>query len=62
VREGGGGVYCDKCQGKISELPIPKKKPGKVMLPAARKTVVDGYEPEAGGGENWEFEAAGGGA
>jgi|1185.fasta_scaffold510694_2 hypothetical protein len=63
VREGGGGVYCDKCQGKISELPIPKKKPGKVMLPAARRTVIDGYEPEPEleqeGGER-EFEAAGG--
>ena len=28
VREGGGGVYCDKCQGKISEMPIPKEEAG----------------------------------
>jgi hypothetical protein len=42
-------------------LPIPKKKPGKVMLPAARRTVIDVYEPELEqeGGER-EFEAAGG--
>ena len=26
VREGGAGVYCEKCQPKIADLPIPKRQ------------------------------------
>src|SRR5260370_25409871 len=34
VRERGAGtVYCDKCQLKVAELPAPKVKPGRLMLP-----------------------------
>jgi len=44
VREGGAGVYCDRCKPKVADLPVPKKKPGKVMLPMGRRTLVDGYE------------------
>jgi hypothetical protein len=58
VREGGGGVYCERCQEKVAELPIPKKKPGKITLPKRSETVVDNYGPESSGG--MEFEAAGG--
>jgi hypothetical protein len=60
VREGGGGVYCGKCQDKVSELPAAKKKPGKVILPSGTRTVVDGYEPEIVGGTERDLEAAGG--
>lgn len=60
VREGGGGVYCGKCQDKVSELPVPKKKPGKVVLPAGTRTVVDDYEPKIGSETERDLEAAGG--
>lgn len=58
VREGGGGVYCERCQPKVADLPIPKKKAGKVglpvptkkkvrgaVLPVRRHTVVEDYGP-----------------
>lgn len=60
VREGGGGVYCGRCQEKVAELPIPKKKPGKITLPKGRETVVEDYGAEPGGDSGMEFEAAGG--
>lgn len=56
VREGGAGVYCEKCQDKVAHLPIPKKKTGRIVLPVGRKTVVD---EEAGGVGELELEAAG---
>ena len=43
VREGGAGVYCPKCLPKVEDLPapkgrvVPRKKPGKVMLPVGRR-------------------------
>lgn len=72
VREGGGGVYCERCQPKVADLPIPKKKrPGKASAPVARKkraggavlpvgrrTVVEDYEPD--GGSSRDMKAAGG--
>jgi len=34
VRERGAGVvYCDKCRGQLEEMPMRKKKPGRVRLP-----------------------------
>jgi hypothetical protein len=34
VRERGAGVvYCEKCQGQLEEMPMRKKKPGRVRLP-----------------------------
>ena len=59
VREGGGGAYCEKCEEKVADLPIPKKRPGKVMLPLAKRAVLDDYETESPD-ETPEFEAAGG--
>ncbi|HZP00099.1 MAG TPA: hypothetical protein VFD30_07385 [Terriglobia bacterium] len=50
VREGGGGVYCEKCQGKVADLPAAKKKPGRIVLPAGRRAIVEDYEAEAAGG------------
>ena len=60
VREGGDGVYCGRCQEKVAELPIPKRKPGKIFLPKRRETVVEDFGPEPGGDAGVEFEAAGG--
>ena len=34
VRERGAGVvYCEKCQVQLEEMPMRKKKPGRVRLP-----------------------------
>jgi len=34
IRERGAGVvYCEKCQGQLEEMPMRKKKPGRVRLP-----------------------------
>jgi hypothetical protein len=66
VRERGAGVvYCDNCQPRVSDLPIPKKKPGKVALPVRPHTAVDDYGVEIENldfeeEDETEFEAAGG--
>lgn len=44
VREGGAGVYCERCQPKVADLPGPKKRPRKTMLPVGRRTLTDDYE------------------
>jgi hypothetical protein len=44
VREGGGGVYCEKCRSQVADLPIPKKKSGRISLPVQRKSIVGGQE------------------
>jgi hypothetical protein len=34
VRERGAGVvYCEKCKAQLEEMPMRKKKPGRVRLP-----------------------------
>ena len=44
VRERGAGeVYCEKCQPKIAELPVPRKKPPRVMLPEQRCSVAQKF-------------------
>jgi hypothetical protein len=43
LRECGAGVYCERCQRAIDELPTAKKRPGKVMLPVHPPTAIDGY-------------------
>ena len=60
VREGGAGVYCEKCQDKVADLPIPKKKPRRIVLPVAKSTVVDDDGMEPANENVREFEAAGG--
>jgi len=41
VRERGAGVvYCEQCQPKVADLPIPKKRPSRVMLPVQEQTLV----------------------
>jgi hypothetical protein len=57
LRECGAGVvYCDRCQPKVDDLPIPKKKPERVILPVRRPTVVDDFEFDAGDEDDNKFE------
>ena len=58
VREGGAGVYCEKCQPKVADLPTPRKRAGRVMLPVRQRTVVDEYP--LGVEDVSDMEAAGG--
>ena len=56
VRECGEGlVYCAKCEAEVADLPIPKKKSGRVELPSRTRPVVDRY-----GTEEDDLQAAGG--
>ena len=43
VREGGAGVYCQKCLPKIADLPIPKRR-RRPKLPVGRRSVVERYD------------------
>ena len=59
VREKGAGVaYCDNCQPKVADLPIPKKRPGRVKLPVRPPIAVEDYGEEE---DDLNFEAAAGG-
>jgi len=43
VREGGAGVYCERCAPKVADLPTPRPFPNrakKVTLPSAKETVL----------------------
>ncbi len=42
VREPGAGVYCAKCEPKVADLPVPRKKPARVMLPHRHNNVAVG--------------------
>jgi uncharacterized Zn finger protein (UPF0148 family) len=47
VRERGAGtVYCDRCQTKVADLPTPKKRKGRLILPVRPRTVVEEYARE----------------
>ena len=44
VRERGAGeVYCETCQPKVAELPVPKQKPARILLPAQKCSVAQRY-------------------
>ena len=59
VRESGAGVvYCDNCQPKVADLPIPKKRAGRVRLPVRPPIAVEDYLNDE---DETEFEAAAGG-
>ena len=60
IREGGAGVYCGRCRTKVADLPVPKKKPGRVTLPVRKKTLVERYAPTGVGKKAVGFGAAGG--
>jgi len=60
LRECGAGVvYCGNCEAKVADLPIPRKKPQRVVLPVRQPTVVEDYATDDGGAD---LEAAGGAA
>jgi hypothetical protein len=63
VRERGAGiVYCEKCQPMVADLPAPKKKPQRIVLPVRPHTAIEDYELEVDGEDVPDFEAAGGAA
>jgi ribosomal protein L37AE/L43A len=47
VRERGTGiVYCDKCQSKVADLPAPRKRRTRLILPVRAHTAVEQYAVE----------------
>lgn len=69
LRECGTGVvYCGNCQVEIAELPVPKKKPGRVKIPVRPHALVEEYGLPSGNErldqradeDGMDFEAAGG--
>lgn len=59
---GTGEIYCESCQRIVSDLPIPKKKPTRLMLPVRQRSLIDEYVCENGNDDSLDFEAAGGAA
>jgi uncharacterized Zn finger protein (UPF0148 family) len=59
VRERGGGVYCGKCREKVAELPIPKKRPGRLTLPVGAQSIAERYKRKASDRDD-DMEAMGG--
>jgi hypothetical protein len=57
VREAGTGAYCAKCEPMVADLPVPKKRSSRLMLPKQEGTVADGM---GRGEESLDLEAAGG--
>ena len=44
VRERGAGVvFCEKCQPKVNDLPMRKKRPGRVRLPQGPRSAGEKY-------------------
>jgi len=61
VRESGAGtVYCEKCQPKVADLPAPRKRPSRAVLPVRPHTAVEDYAVEIDIDEPGDFEAVGG--
>lgn len=61
-QSGDARVYCEKCQPKVADLPTPKKRAGRVMLPVGQLgdvPLIENYgtrdESET---DEFEFEAA----
>ena len=40
VREAGAGVYCAKCEPKVADLPVAKKRAARVLLPQRERSVA----------------------
>lgn len=65
VRERGTGiVYCDRCMPKVADLPAPKVKPGRLVLPVRPATAIEDYEFDIDVDieDSQDFEAVGGAA
>jgi ribosomal protein L37AE/L43A len=61
VRERGTGVvYCEKCQPKVADLPVPKRKSTRLTLPVRPHTAVEDYNLEVDTEDVNDLEAAGG--
>lgn len=43
VRESGAGVYCAKCEPKVADLPMPKKRPVRLTLPKQERSLAEEY-------------------
>lgn len=59
---GAGTVYCDRCEAKVADLPAPKTKSRRPMLPVRPHTAVEDYEFEIEVDDPTDFEAMGGAA
>jgi len=60
VRERGSGiVYCEKCQPKVADLPIPRRR-RKVTLPVAPDSIVSRYRRQGDEEGAPDLEAVGG--
>jgi hypothetical protein len=59
---GEGTVYCDKCQPKVADLPAPKMKARRPMLPVRPHTAVEDIDFEIELDDATDFEAFGGAA
>ncbi len=59
VREAGAGVYCATCEPKVADLPVPKKRSPRLILPQQENTVADGMGRDLAE-DSLELEAAGG--
>jgi len=47
VRERGAGtIYCDRCQAKVADLPAPRKRRSRLILPVRPRTAVEEYSVE----------------
>ncbi len=58
VRERGAGiVYCDRCQAKVADLPAPKRRKVRLILPVRAHTAVEEYEREVEEEEVADLEA-----
>ena len=59
---GAGMVYCDKCQPKVADLPAPKTKSRRLILPVRPNTAIEDIEFEIELDDSTDFEAFGGAA
>jgi hypothetical protein len=54
-------MYCENCQPRVADLPIPKRKQGRIKMPVRGHTrVEDNLVERWDDDEEMEFEAAGG--
>lgn len=60
VRERGVGVYCEKCQPKVDELAVGRKRNRRVKLPSRPRSVVDDFCVGIADEDLLSFAAAGG--
>jgi hypothetical protein len=60
LREFRAGIYCRNCEASVAELPAPKKRAGRLILPVQPRTVVEDFEYEIEVDDLNDFQAAGG--